>query len=129
MNISSNFKRLAGASALALAAAFTTGCASGPSGYYSEGGDYNGQRTRIDNQQMDCTIVTERSGTLRGGSTTQVGDGTFSEKCVSSPHANQRQRGTDPIQREIENTKRNVTRDIGNEVRSVIRDTIRGFDF
>lgn len=115
--------KIAGALSAAISMA---GCASGPSVYYSEDANYNGQRTRIINQPTDCTIITQRGGTLRGGTTTQVGDGSWSERCVSSPHAGQRQRGTDPIQREIERTQQGIARDVGNEVRRGVRDAIRG---
>jgi len=122
MKTTSNLK-IAGALSAALTMA---GCASGPTGFYNEDANYNGQRTRIENQPIDCTIVTQRSGTLRGGNTTQVGDGSWSERCVSSPHANQRQSGTDPIQREFDRVQSGVVRDVGNEVRRGVRDALRG---
>lgn len=123
MNISSNFKRLAGASILSLAAAFGSGCASYGT-TYSEGPDYNGQRTRIDNQQMDCTVITQRSGTYRGGSTTQVGDGTFTERCVSSPYTDHRRYGTSPAGI-MENLGERVGRNTAREVERRINDVLR----
>jgi hypothetical protein len=114
--------KIAGALCAALA---TTACVSGPSGGYSEGANYNGQRDRIQNQPIDCTIVTERGGTVRGGTTTQVGDGSWRERCVSSPYANQRQAGTNPIQQEFDRAQRDIARDVSNEVRRAVRSGIR----
>lgn len=121
MTISNKFRNLTGASVLSLAAAFGTGCStSGP--IYSEGPDYNGQRTRITNQPMDCTIRTQRSGTYNGGSTTQVGNGTFTETCVSSPYADQRRSLMD---REIDNAKRNAVRRTGQEINRALGEALR----
>ena len=127
MQISNKFKQLTGASVLSLAAIFSTGCATS-SGIYSEGSDYNGQRTRIQNQPTDCTITMQRGGTYNGGRTTQVGNGSWSERCVSSPYGSQRQRGTNVVQQEYDRAKAGIARDIGNEVRGAIRDAIRGLD-
>jgi hypothetical protein len=57
-----------------------TGCASQTSLRYSEGADYNGQRTAAQGVKMDCTYRTVRKGeTYQGG--TYLQPGTVVETC------------------------------------------------
>lgn len=92
--MSTSIKKAAAALSLAAGTALA-GCAGG-SATYSENAGYDGQRTRIENQPMDCTIQTQERGVVHGG--TQVYEpGTAVRRCVSSPDSDQRRRGTNPV--------------------------------
>lgn len=65
-------------------------CVSPTSSHYSEGPDYNGQRTPIRNQPMRCDVYTSEVGQVYGGSTTFNG-GTAVRNCVSTSGTQQAQ--------------------------------------
>lgn len=77
-----NIRNLFTGAALAL----LSGCGAAPnySSTYSEGPNYNGQRTPINAQPVNCTIVTRREGSVYGGQAV-YNTGRASETCVSTP--------------------------------------------
>ena len=66
------------------------GCVQSTPSYYSEGPDYNGQRTAIQNQPMRCDVYTSEVGQVNGGTTTFNG-GTAVRNCVSTSAPQQAQ--------------------------------------
>ena len=125
MSISNKFRNLTGASVLSLAAAFGTGCASNINSIYNEDPNLGPSRTPITNANLKCD--TQYNSRARGVGNKQIGETEWetSTTCYNNDRSRNR---PSAFEREIDNTKRGITRDIGNEVRGVIRDAIRGLD-
>ncbi len=88
-------------------------CSTAPSAYYSEGQNYNGYRTQIQQMPTNCTIRTQRNGQVIGGHIVYDA-GTAREVCVASNNANQRVRGSNPV-----GELRNQTQQMNNTVRAI----------
>ncbi|GEM_PF-5321840 len=103
-----NIRNLFGGAALT---ALVAGCQTTPAPYiptYNEGPDYNGQRTQIYGQPVDCTVITRRDGRVYGGQTV-YGTGTARETCVSTPREDYRRgSGLQDATRTIRDTERMI---------------------
>lgn len=71
-------------------------CVPTTSSHYSEGPDYNGQRTPIQHQPMRCDVYTSEVGQVYGGTTTFNG-GTAVRNCVSTPAPQQAQQAIEDV--------------------------------
>ncbi len=63
-----------------------SGCVAPTNGTYSEGPDYNAQRTRIQGQPMRCDVYSSEPGYVQGGRYV-FNQGTAVRNCVSTTSA------------------------------------------